>query len=97
MTESRWTVYVDDNFHYMDEDERYCLGAFDSLDSAITACRKIVDVFLHDNEAKTADELYDHYVMFGEDPWITGPTPVAGTPGFSAWDYARQRCNELRP
>jgi len=97
MTEGSWTVYVDDNFHYMDEDERYCLGAFDSLEAALAACRKIVDAFLQDKPAKTADELYDLYTSFGEDPWIKGPSPASGTPPFSAWDYARQRCKELRP
>ena len=30
-----YTVFVDDNFHYADEDERYKLGAFDTLDEAI--------------------------------------------------------------
>ncbi len=97
MTEGNWTVYVDDNFHYMDEDERYCLGAFDSIDAAVAACRNIVDEFLKDNPAKTADELYDQYTSFGEDPWIKGPFPASDAPSFSAWSYARQRCNELRP
>jgi hypothetical protein len=27
--EKPYTVYVDDNFHYMDESERYKLGDFD--------------------------------------------------------------------
>ncbi len=97
MTEGKWTVYVDDNFHYMDEDKRYCLGNFDSLDAAVAACRKIVDDFLQDNPAKTADELYDQFTSFGEDPWIKDPSPAPDTPPFSAWDYARKRCNELRP
>jgi hypothetical protein len=97
MTECSWTVYVDNNFHYMDEDERYCLGAFDSFDAAVAACRKIVDGFLHDNPAKTADELYDQYTSFGEDPWIKGPNQESDAAPFSAWNYARQRCNELRP
>ena len=92
-----WTVYVDDNFHYMDEDERYCLGTFETLDAAVAACRDIVDRFLQDNPAKTADDLYDQYTSFGEDPWIKGPSPAPDPPPFSAWDYARKRCNELRP
>ncbi len=97
MTGGDWTIYVDDNFHYMEEDERYCLGTFNSLDVAVAACRNIVDKFLQDNPAKTADELYDQYTSFGADPWIKGPSPAPDTPPFSAWDYARQRCNELRP
>jgi hypothetical protein len=39
----RYTVLVDDNFHYMDKDERYSLGEFESLDAAIAVCKKIVD------------------------------------------------------
>lgn len=92
-----WTVYIDDNFHYMDEDKRYCLGVFCSFDSAVAACRKIVDAFLRDNPAKTAGVLYDQYILFGEDPWIKGPALAPDAEPFSAWDYARQRCNELRP
>jgi hypothetical protein len=65
MSDSNWTVYVDDNFHYMNEDERYSLGAFDSYDAAAAACKKIVDAFLQGNPAKTSAELYDHYTSFG--------------------------------
>lgn len=97
MTDSTWTVYVDDNFHYMDEDERYRLGTFNSLDEAEAACRKIVDQFLQDNSAETAEELYQSYVMFGEDPWIAGQHSGSDTPAFSAWNYAQKRCKELRP
>ena len=34
---------VDDNYHYMDESERYQHGEFATLDAAIEAARKIVD------------------------------------------------------
>ena len=27
----KYTLYIDDNFHYMDEDERYKAGEFSSL------------------------------------------------------------------
>jgi hypothetical protein len=69
-----YTVLVDDNFHYMDEDERYTLGAFESLDVAIAACKKLVDDFLKANHKPgiTADELYAAYTSFGEDPFIAG-------------------------
>ncbi|WP_444451366.1 hypothetical protein ACTTAI_00240 (plasmid) [Rhodobacter capsulatus] len=97
MTERKWTVFVDDNFHFMDEDERYCLGTFDSFDAAVAACRKIVDDFLRNNPAKTADELYDQFTSFGEDPWIKGPSPATDGLPFSAREYAKQRCNDLRP
>lgn len=69
-----WTVYVDDNFHFMNEDERYVLGTFESYEAAVAACRRIVDDFLRRSNAKTADELFDLYAIFGEDPWIKGST-----------------------
>jgi len=97
MTTSGWTVYVDDNFNYGDEDERYCLGTFDSYDAAVTACMQIVDAFLQGNAAETAEALYDQYTSFGEDPWVSGPMPEQGSQKFSAWTYALNRCHELRP
>ena len=46
MGQYKYTVYVDDKFHYMDEDERYKLGEFEDCAAAIAACRRIVDEFL---------------------------------------------------
>ena len=40
----RYEVYVDDNYHYMDEDERYSGGVFDSWEAAEakpTYCRRV--------------------------------------------------------
>lgn len=89
-----YTVFVDDNFHYMDEDERTRLGVFDTLEAAVAACRKIVDDFLTSNyePGMTADSLYQYYTGFGTDPFIVGGESRSD---FSAWDYARQRCHEM--
>jgi hypothetical protein len=86
----KYTVYVDDNFHYMDESKRTILGEFANEEEALAAARKLVDDFLADleTEGKSSEELYKTYVEFGEDPWISGVT-------FSAWDYAKQRCREI--
>ena len=35
-----YTVFVDDNFHYMDESERYKLGEFVDCASAVAACKR---------------------------------------------------------
>jgi len=84
---------VDDNFHYMDEDERYRLSEFDDCTSAAEACRRIVDEFLATaNHDCTSAELYHQYVSFGEDPWIRSDDPNCK---FSAWTYARERCDLL--
>ena len=80
-----WTVYVDDNFHFMDESERYRLGSFDQLEDAVSACRDVVEAFLRDNTAKTAKDLFKSYVAFGDDPWIKSSEPDRYQAHFSAW------------
>jgi hypothetical protein len=90
----KYEVYVDDNFHYMDESERYSGGLFDSWEAAEAKCRMIVDEFLQANykEGMLADELFRQYTLFGEDPWIS---PLSDERKFSAWDYAATRCQEM--
>ena len=90
-----YTVFVDDNYHYMDECERYELGTFETLAAAIEVSKSIVDDYLATahKAGMSARELFESYTMFGEDPYIVS-SAVAGVP-FSAWDYARERCDEL--
>jgi hypothetical protein len=91
----RYEVMVDDNFHYMDESERYKDGEFADATGAIERCRKIVDDHLESayKVGMSASELWDSYVSFGEDPSVIGVDmpPV----GFSAWDYAKERCLQI--
>jgi hypothetical protein len=90
---SFYVVFVDDNFHYMDESERYKLGEFADCHSATAACRQIVDEFLANvSNGRSAKELFEHYTTFGEDPWISTDDPDCK---FSAWTYAQERCREL--
>ena len=88
---SGYTVFVDDNFHYMDPDERYTLGVFATYEEAVAACRRIVDNDLEDWAKRdiTAKELFNLYVMFGDDPFIKPDG------GFSGRDYARERSQAL--
>ena len=89
-----YQVFVDDNYHHMDEEERYKHGDFATFEEALSACRAIVDEFLQDSVKKgvSADELYSVYTGFGEDPFIIGePVPFR----FSARDYARERCSQI--
>lgn len=90
----KYKVMVDDNFHYQDEEERYTLGEFDSLEAAIAACKKIVEEYLASayKPGMTAEQLSSNYKMFGEDPWIAGGE---GDIPFSAWKYAEQRSSEI--
>ena len=91
MGQYHYTVCVDDNFHYMDESERYKLGEFDDCAAAIAACKRIVDEFLLPNFGE-CEELYVTYLMFGEDPFILTDDPTCK---FSARDYARERVRVL--
>ena len=88
-------VFIDDNFHYMDEDERSRVGEFRSYDAALKKVRSIVDRSLREllEPGASVDELMARYVMFGEDPFIR-PTPE-GVERFSARDYARRRAPEI--
>jgi hypothetical protein len=89
----RYTVYVDENFHYMDESERYKHGEFDDCQSAVAACKRIVDEFLSTCDVSAgAEGMYKQYTNFGEDPWIGSDDSHCK---FSAWDYAKKRCREL--
>lgn len=89
-TPQKYILYVDDNFHYMDESSRLILGRYDTEVSAIFAAQSRVNDFLeeHRKDAESAQALFKKYVDFGEDPWIDGSD-------FSAWNYARMRCEEL--
>lgn len=87
-----YTVYIDDNFNYMDEDARTKHGEYATLEEAIQACKAIVDACLTRAHAPgmPARKLYEEYVAAGDDPFIVGPGA-----SFSAWTYARQRCEAL--
>ena len=91
-----YKIFVDDNFHYMDESERYEFGEYETLTAALQAAKGIVDACLTSayKPGITADDLYKGYISFGEDPFII-PTNHEETITFSAWDYAKQRCAEL--
>jgi hypothetical protein len=41
----KFAVYVDDNFHYLVEDERYLLGEYETVDEATVVCKKMVEDF----------------------------------------------------
>ncbi|MBA4073427.1 MAG: hypothetical protein C0508_00215 [Cyanobacteria bacterium PR.023] len=94
-----FTVFVDDNFHYMEEDERWVAGEFSSYDDAIAECKRIVELSLQDGLSQkgpmTAEELYSYYTDFGDDPFVR-PGPTDDT-RFSAWGYAKERCAILCP
>ncbi len=93
--DSTYEVLVDDNYHYMDESERYSAGVFQTYGEALEHAKRLVDRSLLDllEPGKSVDDLMGSYLQFGEDPWIR-PTPE-GTERFSARDYARDRAPEI--
>ena len=94
MTE-QYEVYVDDNFHYMDEDERFFLGAFDSHEKAVEACKGVVEESLRGQytPGMAADKLYFMYASFGDDPFISGTKPEGES--FSSRAYAAELSKEI--
>ena len=91
-----YTIFVDDNFHYMDEEHRYKLGDFPTCEAATSACKSIVDEYLAGayEPGMNSSELLYSYHTFGEDPFILSDDPYCK---FSAWTYAEARCRELCP
>src|SRR5580693_7113001 len=96
---TRYIVKVDDNYHFTDESERYIHGTFATLEEAIEACKRIVDNCLKYEPGMSAEEVWAGYTGFGEDPFIVAVeddgTPSSERVAFSAWTYAKQRCEEL--
>jgi len=93
----QYIVCNDDNFHYMDQSERDFEGIFSSADGAIARAKEIVDKSLRwerlqADDKNDAEELYDRYRDFGDDPFIRSKDPNCH---FSAWKYAKQRCKEI--
>ena len=90
----KYQVVVDDNFHYMDESERYTHGEFEASEGALGAAKALVDADLNSlyKPGMTADELYDQYTNFGSDPYIVSEDQSCH---FSAWSYAKERCPEI--
>jgi hypothetical protein len=88
-------VFVADNYHFMEQDSTYKLGEYPTWAEAEAAARRLVDECLREGfrPGMGAEDLYGTYVSFGDDPYIV-PTP-AGEDRFSAWDYAKRRCEEM--
>ncbi len=93
----RYRVMVDDNFHYMDENERYEHGTYDTMDEALAVCRAIVEQSLKHGytPGMTAEALYEGYVAFGDDPFIIVIDGTDERAKFSAWTYAKERSEAI--
>jgi len=91
-----YKIMIDDNFDYLEENERAEFGTFATADEALDACRRLVDESLlaEYKDGETADQLFERYTSFGDDPFIVA---LEGAPKieFSAWTYAKSRAREL--
>jgi hypothetical protein len=90
----KYQVICGDNFHYMDESENIPGNQYESADAAIAAAKRIVDQSLwqHYHKGMTADDLYEYYTDFGDDPFIRTEDKSCV---FSAWAYADARSKEI--
>jgi hypothetical protein len=94
---SSFTIVVDDNFHFMDEDARYTYGEFDTWEEAVAKAKKMVDYDIVSaiESGSTPEEAIDLYQTFGEDPSIIGDGDIPDDDFFSVWTYAESRAREL--
>jgi hypothetical protein len=94
-----YMVMVADNYHFMDEGERYRFGEFADAAVAIGHCRKIVDEYLESacEPGMSGDDLYESFKSFGEYPYIVASADSVDLPPapFSVWDYAREKSDFL--
>ena len=91
----KFTVRISDNFHYMDEDETYTRGEYDTWEAAVSEAKRIVRMCVveYHKPGMSAEEVFKMYTTFGDDASVS-PTPE-GEKYFSGWDYARERCKAL--
>ena len=94
---SQYKVMVDDNFHYMEEDERRERGIYGSVEEALAACRNVVDAWLAANykSGMSSAELIEQYKSFGDDPFIVVLPGASVEAKFSAWSYAAARAQAM--
>ncbi|MEX0910060.1 MAG: hypothetical protein WDZ75_02065 [Candidatus Paceibacterota bacterium] len=98
MENGKFLVKVDDNYHYMDESERYTSGSFATLEEAIEECKKIARSSLADmyKEGIEPGTLGAQWAMFGEDPFVYSEEIKFEKPPFSARSFIDEKlCKEI--
>ncbi|MGB0749236.1 MAG: hypothetical protein ACPGO3_10850 [Magnetospiraceae bacterium] len=87
MSGCKYTVYIDDNFHYMDESQRSNSGVFATFEEAVAKCKRLVEDELEDmrRQGVAPEELSATWALYGSDPFIVG-----GDERFSARDYVTE-------
>jgi hypothetical protein len=87
----KYTVRVDDNYHYMDESERYDDSSYATLEEAIKRCEELTIESIKGCYEKGIDasKLMAQWAMFGEDPFIVGGKEKK--PPFSAREFISEK------
>ena len=91
----KYKIYIDDNYHYMDESERHVAGSYSSLEEAVERCKEITVKSLQDLYEKgiTPEKLSAQWAMFGEDPFVFGGE---GSVPFSARKFVTaELCSDV--
>ena len=65
--EVKYTVMVDDNYHFADDSERYKAGEFDTYEEAEALCREIVRKSL-----ESCGYDIEGWKNYGDSPFIPG-------------------------
>lgn len=88
-------VIIAENSHYMNEKEYRDAGSFDTLEEAVATAKQIVDASLEEafKAGGSERECYEHYMRWGDDPFIKAIDGPQDGVNFSAWDYAKARCS----
>jgi hypothetical protein len=89
----KYTVIAYDNFHYV-EGEYRTVGEFDSISSALDACKKVVDESLAEAVGADAKELKSYFNTYGEVPSISCNGDIISDV-FKPYEYAKLRCEEI--
>ncbi len=87
----KYRLVVYDNFHYMDDDEPYEKGEYETYELALADAKLMIESFLEFNwkNGMTPDQLIDVFNDFGEEPTII-PRNNDNGEIFSARKYVKE-------
>ena len=88
-------VYIEEHSAFGDDEPaRRRIGEFTSRAEAVAAAQARVELILRElhKPGRTADELYQHWTLFGEDVYLL---PGDGEPSFDAYEYAKRHSETI--
>ena len=93
---NKYYLRIYDNYHFVDEEEAYNSGSYDTYEEAVVAAKiRIDDGLAYDLKfGIKPEDLNLYFSMFGEAPVVIPYDPNVKEP-FSALDYARTKAEEI--